>query len=144
MGKIYENWYNVCMIEKKMKIYEGRYNVPEINIRHTVETQDAGSFLASAITKKLEEGKKVLLFLTGGSSIAVGVSLADILRKSGIGEKMNNLTITLTDERYGPVEHFNSNLFQLKEKGFDLPGANVVPILVDDDRDITTGHGSVE
>lgn len=124
MGKIYENWYNIHM--------------SQISTRYTTEIKDAGDFLASAITKKLGEGKKVLLFLTGGSSIAVGIALADILRKSEIGEKINNLTITLTDERYGPVEHFNSNLFQLKEKGFDLPGANIVPVLVDDDRDITT------
>lgn len=110
----------------------------QISIKNTTKTQDAGDFLASAVIERLEEGKKVLLFLTGGSSIAVGIVLADILKKSEIGEKINNLTITLTDERYGPVEHFNSNLFQLKERGFDLPGANIVPILVDDDRDITT------
>jgi 6-phosphogluconolactonase/glucosamine-6-phosphate isomerase/deaminase len=60
--------------------------------------------------------------------------LAKILKKYSC----KNLTITLTDERYGPIDHFNSNYFQLMEKGFDLPEAKLIPILADDDRNITT------
>ena len=44
----------------------------------------------------------------------------------------------MTDERYGPSDHFNSNYFQLLEKGFNLPEAKLIPVLIDDDRNITT------
>ena len=35
----------------------------------------------------------------------------------------------LTDERYGPVGHPDSNWSQLLQKGFDLPQAKLVPVL---------------
>ena len=65
----------------------------------------------------MQNNKKVLFFVTGGSSIAVGVEVAKFLQ----GKQCQNLTIMLTDERYGPRDHFNSNFFQLIEKGFDVP-----------------------
>lgn len=109
-----------------------------LTIKTTTEPREAADFVALSVLNQLKIGKRVLLFLTGGSSIAVGVKVAEILRESEEKDLVKNLTITLTDERYGPIDHFNSNFFQLKEKGFDLPGANVAPILVDDDRNITT------
>jgi 6-phosphogluconolactonase/glucosamine-6-phosphate isomerase/deaminase len=79
-----------------------------------------------------------LLFLTGGSGVAVGVRIADFLREQAEANLLQNLTITLTDERYGPTDHFNSNFFQLTEQGFSLPQAKIIPVLIDDDRNITT------
>ncbi len=107
-------------------------------IKTTTKPEEAASFVALSVLGQLKAGKRVLLFLTGGSSIAVGVKVAEILRESEDKELVKNLTITLTDERYGPVDHFNSNYFQLMEKGFSLPQAKVIPILIDDDRNITT------
>lgn len=104
------------------------------SIQTTTEPEDAANFIASAVLNKLKAGKRVLLFLTGGSSIAVGLKVAEFLQKY----PHQNLTITLTDERYGPADHFNSNFFQLKEKGFALPEAKILPILFDEDRNITT------
>jgi len=105
-------------------------------IKTTTKPEEAAGFVALSVLGQLKAGKRVLLFLTGGSSIAVGVKVAEILRENK--ELVKNLTITLTDERYGPVDHFNSNYFQLTEKGFSLPQAKVIPILIDDDRNITT------
>ena len=79
----------------------------------------------------------MLLFLTGGSSISVGVKIAEILKQED-KNLLENLAVTLTDERYGPIDHFNSNFFQLTEKGFSLPSAKIIPVLIDDDRNITT------
>jgi 6-phosphogluconolactonase/glucosamine-6-phosphate isomerase/deaminase len=103
----------------------------------TTNLDDVASFVTSSVLRQLEAGKKVLLFLTGGSSVVVGVKIADILRGLKDTNLLQNLTVTLTDERYGPIDHFNSNFFQLTEKGFSLPGAKIIPILVDEDRNIT-------
>jgi 6-phosphogluconolactonase/glucosamine-6-phosphate isomerase/deaminase len=104
------------------------------SIKTGTKADDAAEFIVSSILNQLDEGKHILFFLAGGSSISVAVKIAEFLRKY----PHKNLTITLTDERYGPIDHFNSNYFQLMEKGFDLPQAKIVPILTDDDRNITT------
>jgi 6-phosphogluconolactonase/glucosamine-6-phosphate isomerase/deaminase len=44
-------------------------------------------------------------------------------------EPLERLTVTLTDERYGPVGHADSNWRQLATAGFDLPGATMLPVL---------------
>ena len=105
-------------------------------IKTTTKPEEAADFIALSVSNQLKTGKRVLLFLTGGSSISVGIKVAEILRENK--DLVNNLIITLTDERYGPTDHFNSNYFQLTEKGFNLPEAKVIPILIDDDRNITT------
>lgn len=43
-------------------------------------------------------------------------------------ESLHNLTVTLTDERYGPVGHKDSNWLQLEAAGFKLDGANIQPV----------------
>src|SRR3989339_342689 len=103
-------------------------------VQTKAKTEEAAVFLASSILKQLNSGKQVLFFVTGGSSMAVAVRTAELLRE----HPHQNLTVTLTDERYGPIDHFNSNYFQLMEKGFDLPQAKMIPILIDDDQNITT------
>jgi len=108
-----------------------------MTFRTTTDLDEVAIFIASSVVKQLEAGKKVLLFLTGGSSVVVGVKIADILRESKDTNLLANLTVTLTDERYGPIDHFNSNFFQLTEQGFSLPQAKIIPILVDEDRNIT-------
>jgi 6-phosphogluconolactonase len=48
------------------------------------------------------------------------------------------LTITLTDERYVPLNHPDSNWHQLLEKGLRIPGAELIPILEGNNRATTT------
>jgi 6-phosphogluconolactonase/glucosamine-6-phosphate isomerase/deaminase len=108
-----------------------------LNIKTTTKIEDAAGFVADAVFREFKLGKKVLLFLTGGSSVAVGIKIADILRDQADKNLLQNLVVTLTDERYGPVGHSNSNFFQLNEKGFNLPGAKIIPILMDEDKNIT-------
>ena len=103
-------------------------------IKTTKQAEDAAKFVASAILKKLKEKKRVLFFVTGGSSISVGVLVAKILKK----HPHKNLTIMLTDERYGRVGHKDSNWQQLLEKGFDLPEAKIIPVLSGDSLAVTT------
>lgn len=86
-------------------------------------------YLVKTLSEKLEHGP-VLWLVSGGSAVAVEASVAKRLKAA----KLKNLTVSPTDERLGPVGHPNSNWFQLTEKGFDLPGATLSPIL--------TGGGS--
>ncbi len=99
--------------------------------------ENATEFIALSILKELKLGKRVLFFLTGGSGIEVGANVSKILEKMP-DENLKNLTIMLTDERYGPVGHMDSNWQQLMEKGFSLPQATLIPVLTGDDVDVTT------
>jgi 6-phosphogluconolactonase/glucosamine-6-phosphate isomerase/deaminase len=111
-----------------------------LNFITTTKPEDVASFVARAIIHELQFGKRVLFFVTGGSSISVGVKVSKILREDkNIDQKLiQNLTVMLTDERYGPDGHPDSNWQQLLQKGFSLPGAKLIPTLSGDNIEITT------
>lgn len=94
----------------------------------------AADYLARRISGLLRRGKKVLWLVPGGSAIEVAASAAKKLKD----EELANLTVTLTDERYGPDGHPDSNWQQLKEAGFELPGADLVPVLAGKNLEETT------
>lgn len=89
--------------------------------------------LADTIKKRLDSGQRVFWLIPGGSAIAIAVAvgkrLADVDARS--------LHVTLTDERYGPVGHRDSNWQQLIDAGFDIPSAQLAPVLTGDDIDET-------
>ncbi len=94
---------------------------------------EAAHALANKISHQLSLGKQVLFFATGGSGIDVCVKVSEILRTM----PHQNLTITLTDERYGAVGHVDSNWQQLLDKGFSLPEARLLPVLTENNSQIT-------
>ena len=85
----------------------------------------AADYLTKQISSHLESGKSVLWLVPGGSSIEVALLVAKALE----GRDLSKLTMTLTDERYGPVGHPDSNWQQLEDGGFALPGATMIPVL---------------
>lgn len=95
------------------------------DIKWGSDYKEAGEFLASSVINKLKNGKKVLLFLTGGSSIKVGVFASHILERNDY----SNLVITLTDERYGKIGHSESNWQGLINEGFNPSRVRLYPIL---------------
>lgn len=103
-------------------------------IKTTTKLEDPAEFIAHTILNKLELGKSVLFFVTGGSSIPVCVKISEIIKE----HSHKNLTIMLTDERYGPVGHSDSNWAGLIKRGFDLPEAKLIPILTGDNHIVTT------
>jgi 6-phosphogluconolactonase/glucosamine-6-phosphate isomerase/deaminase len=105
-----------------------------LNIITTKNVEDEAKFVAEIITRELDLGKKVLFFITGGSSVAVGVKVAEIIK----GKSLENLTVMMTDERYGPLGHPDSNWYQHTQKGFELPRAKIIPILTGGDIETTT------
>ncbi len=82
-------------------------------------------YISEAIGEQLQSGKRVLWLVAGGSAIQVALLTSKLL----IGNNLEKLVVTLTDERYGEVGHIDSNWQQLGQAGFELPGARLVPIL---------------
>jgi 6-phosphogluconolactonase/glucosamine-6-phosphate isomerase/deaminase len=109
-----------------------------ITIKTTTKTEDAANFIFLSILNQLESSKRVLLFVTGGSAIVVGVKVAELLRTCSQQNLIKNLTIMLTDERYGSLNHQDSNWYQLTVGGLVLPLAKLIPILFGDDFIMTT------
>lgn len=107
-------------------------------VKTTSKIDEAAEFIFSSIFGQLKSNKKVLFFLTGGSAIAVGAKVAELLRNISDKNLIKNLTISLTDERYGPLGHKDSNWRQLTEKGFKLQGTKLIPILDGSDMVSTT------
>lgn len=102
-----------------------------------IKTKDIGmiaDFVASAINRELGYGKQVLWFVSGGSSIPVEVEISRKIESFLPGQ----LVVTLTDERYGLIDHENSNWHKLKQLGFRVEGAKLVPFLVGQNISTTT------
>jgi len=91
------------------------------------------NFLVDTLEKHLNNGKRVLWLVPGGSSITIAVAVSKALRAP-----LDALTISLTDERWGPVGHSDSNWQRLKDAGFESRGARLVPVLNGQDMDRTT------
>ncbi len=103
-------------------------------IKKTSKPETTAKFITASILNQLKIGKNVLFFVAGGSAISVGIKVAELLR----GHLHNNLKVTLTDERYGHINHPDSNYFQLIKNGFVLPYSKIIPVLIDKDKKTTT------
>jgi 6-phosphogluconolactonase/glucosamine-6-phosphate isomerase/deaminase len=101
---------------------------PVDNMQHVAYT------IANIIIAQLAADKNVLWLVPGGSSIAIAALAAQEITVV----PHSNLAVTLTDERYGPVGHSDSNWQQLMEIGFSLPDARLFPVLTGADRVRTT------
>lgn len=96
-----------------------------IQFAKITSTKPVADYLTNTLTSHLSAGQRVLWLVPGGSSIAVAAAVSRQLSP----ELLGNLTVTLTDERYGAVGHPDSNWRQLDEAGFALPGATLLPVL---------------
>lgn len=91
----------------------------------TPDTATPISDLRNRLISELTDDKKVLWLLSGGSNIAIATHIMD-----GVSAELSvNLTISLIDERYGPVGHPDSNFASLLSAGFDAKQATVIPVL---------------
>lgn len=85
--------------------------------------------LAEKVISFLNKGNKVLWLVPGGSNIPITAEAINIIRGTVPATSLGNLTITLTDERYGPVGHPDSNWKQLHDTGVNFAGIKAYPIL---------------
>ena len=87
--------------------------------------EDGINDLSSRLNNYLEEGKKVLWLISGGSNINAA---SEIMRRVPENHS-DQLIISLIDERYGDPGHQDSNFQQLLIAGFDKKRARLVPVL---------------
>ncbi|MFA5154941.1 MAG: 6-phosphogluconolactonase [Patescibacteria group bacterium] len=97
-------------------------------LRHFNTLDEVAAAVARPIAEALRLGRSVLWLVPGGSGIAVAAYAAELLNAAA-GGNLTNLAVTLTDERYGPVDHPDSNWRQLRAAGFMLPSARLIPVL---------------
>lgn len=84
--------------------------------------------LSAHLTKQLTAGKSTLWLVPGGSNIPFVVEVM-----SNVPDDLTKkLTIMLTDERYGPIGHADSNAQQLQKAGFQPKHAKFLPALTGD------------
>lgn len=106
----------------------------QIEFKKIISTDEVAEYIANNIKLHLDNNEKVFWLVAGGSSISIAVEASKILT----GTKLNNLSVSLTDERYGPIGHKDSNWQQLLDSGFSLQGAQLIPVLEGDNLDNTT------
>jgi len=87
--------------------------------------EPAGKYVADVISAQLAGNRSVLWLVSGGSAVSVAVVAAKHL----VGHDLSRLTVSLIDERYGPVGHADSNWRQLADAGFMPAGATRHPVL---------------
>ena len=93
--------------------------------KQTKTVKKAELYLINHIKTHLDKGEKVLWLVPGGSAADLAVKAASQIDKAA----SSRLFITLTDERYGPPGHKDSNWQQLMDKGFGVDGATLAPVL---------------
>lgn len=93
----------------------------------TTDASEGTALLQSTIVSRLQAGKKVLWMIPGGSNIPLSVAVMQAIPT----QLTKNLTVTLTDERYGSINHPDSNWLQLDEAGWPQSEALRIPVLYD-------------
>lgn len=80
--------------------------------------------LAEQLKTALAKGT-VTLLVPGGSNITSVVKVMDSIGR----DNTDKLTLLLSDERYGPIDHPDSNYYQMKQAGLNLQRATFVETL---------------
>lgn len=95
------------------------------NITEVHNQQQVAESIAENISNQLNDGRNVIWFMSGGSSIPLSVAIRELLKipKSAL------LHICLIDERYGNIGHQNSNWQALIDAGFNFENCTKHPIL---------------
>ena len=91
--------------------------------KKTTSPHEGSKFLSDSLNNALRRNQNTAWFVSGGSNIQIAIEV----QKSLISVPEGKLRILLIDERFGPVNHPNSNYFQLKQAGFDI--TNLEPVL---------------
>lgn len=91
----------------------------------SLSTTDLEAALTKCLNDELALNEPVLWLVPGGSNINVAAKVIAKLEP----ENLHNLTIALTDERYGEPGHKDSNYFQLAQAGFDFKNVNFADLL---------------
>lgn len=92
-------------------------------------TKPVVAHLVTTISHHLAAKHKISWLISGGSSAKIAMETAKRIENGSL-ENIHNLTVSLMDERYGPVGHSDSNWQLLNDVGFKINGANMLPVLM--------------
>lgn len=93
-------------------------------------TEPVAAYLIKTLSDHLLRGEKVAWLVPGGSALVIAARVSQELLAAGV--PLENLSVTLTDERYGELGNPNENWGQLETAGFALPGATMYRVLQPD------------
>lgn len=97
-------------------------------------TELAAEHIANVLKDHLSKNEHVLWLLSGGSSAPIAIQASQKLGNMDL----SNLSVTLTDERYGQIGHANENWQQLIDSGLSLPQATLYRPLIGENLETTT------
>jgi 6-phosphogluconolactonase/glucosamine-6-phosphate isomerase/deaminase len=100
---------------------------------YTTDSQPIVDYTTEQLLIHLDKGEKVVWLLSGGSAIDTQILIAQHLE----GRDLTHLSVSLTDERFGPVGHPDENWKQLLDRGLVLTGADLYRPLIGQDSDTT-------
>ena len=103
-----------------------------MQLLYSADSTACADALYERLTTDLQAGKETLWFMTGGSNVAVDLAVMARLDD----ELTIYLTVTLTDERFGPYGHADSNWQQLQEQGLNLKQARAFSVLQQNNLDL--------
>ncbi|HHU36206.1 MAG TPA: hypothetical protein GXZ47_03155 [Treponema sp.] len=93
--------------------------------------RDVREALVSRILCNLEKKHPVLLLVSGGSAAPLGVSVCQDIETACENASFPQVTVSLIDERFGPMGHDDSNWTLLKKHGFAPHRLTGVPVLTE-------------
>lgn len=102
--------------------------------------------IVEPIAGRLREHEPTLLLVSGGSTATISIAavrmLCDISTAHGF-DLRRLLSVSLIDERFGPVGHVHSNWRQLLDGGLPVASVRVMPLLLDSHDDLEAFDGAV-
>jgi 6-phosphogluconolactonase/glucosamine-6-phosphate isomerase/deaminase len=99
------------------------------------DSSEAAGHVYANIFAALNDNKRVLWLVSGGSTIPIAV---DVLKRLQVNPtQLQYLAVMQIDERFGPVGHADSNWQQLNEAGFSDENITFFPVLQDKDLQAT-------
>lgn len=99
-----------------------------ISFQYRPDASHSIDAMVDELSQALNEGKRVVWMVCGGSNIPAEVQAMSRLP----ADRTSQLTIFLTDERYGKPGHADSNWTQLHQAGFNGQAATVIETLAAD------------
>ncbi len=89
--------------------------------------------ISSELITSLKKYPKTLWLVSGGSNIPIEIKIANNLPS----DLTSNLIVALIDERFGHINHPDSNLQQLIKAGLKLPLSTIIPVLGSDHNNLS-------
>lgn len=103
------------------------YTKTIIMIHKVSDTQPAANEICEAIRLNSQADRPIILLLCGGSNIKTAIKIFSTMERN----ELKVASISLTDERFGPIGHKDSNWQQLVEAGAKFNVTSSHPLLTD-------------